>query len=417
MFLIAIQKVEKMNLKQSRKNLRYCMRFFLCIEYILTLILNAITFLVTMANKMTARKWTGFNSKILDDVSIKITDACESYISRTKNIKIQFLHEKVFINQHDYIYTITCRPENESITDSQIVLCHGYGAGCIFYTSFMAELAVATNRTIVAIDWLGMAGSSRPKFPQKDTQSSVDYFLDSFELWRLKKGFEKLDLFGHSLGGYLVGRYAKSKPEIINKLFLLSPAGLNDHYHVTTLEQARSSGDAASNPMLKNEFRAKIFIKVATRIWEWNLTPQSILSFFGPLSKRMTKGTIVRRFGNRQMFFYGLSDDDETKNLVVDYLHQISVAPLCAEKCLNFILGPGAFGRDPLKEYLNEMNSFPVHLFYGEMDWMDIACGEETVGKMKENGCDATFTVVPKCGHQLFIQNTVQLVNDVLNKL
>jgi len=371
-----------------------------------------------MANKMNARKWTGYNSELLKETSIKITNACESYISKTKNKTLKFTHEKVNIRRgNDYIYTITCRPENESITDSQIVLCHGYGAGCVLYTNFMAELAVATNRTVVAIDWLGMAGSSRPKFPQKNTQAAVDYFLDAFELWRSKMGFEKLDLFGHSLGGYLVGRYAKLKPDKINKLFLLSPAGLNDHYPVKTLEQARSSGDAASNPMLKNEFRAKIFIKVATTVWEWNLAPQSILSFFGPLSKRMTKGTIERRFGNRHMYFYGLSDNDETKNLAVDYLHQISVAPLCAEKCLNYILGPGAFGRDPLKKYLSEMNSFPVHVFYGEMDWMDVGCGEETVENMRENGCDVTFTIVPKCGHQLFIQNSVQLVNDVFNKL
>ena len=82
-------------------------------------------------------------------------------------------------------------------------------------------LTKLTNWRIYAIDWLGMANSSRPPFPkQKKDQSEDDYitgtlffepqmivdlvetedfFVDSLEKWRERNNIQKMTLLGRLL--------------------------------------------------------------------------------------------------------------------------------------------------------------------------------------------------------------------------
>jgi cardiolipin-specific phospholipase len=52
------------------------------------------------------------------------------------------------------------------------------------------------------------------------------FFVDSLEEWRVKMGLEKMTLVGHSLGAYFSVVYALKYPARVNKLILLSPAGV-----------------------------------------------------------------------------------------------------------------------------------------------------------------------------------------------
>jgi cardiolipin-specific phospholipase len=89
---------------------------------------------------------------------------------------------------------------------------------------------------IYLLDWLGMGRSSRD-FPFKITAKPTDtpervrqaeaFFLDSLEEWREGMGINKMTLVGHSLGAYLVTAYALKYPQHVNRLVLLSPAGVN----------------------------------------------------------------------------------------------------------------------------------------------------------------------------------------------
>ena len=74
---------------------------------------------------------------------------------------------------------------------------------------------------IVAMDWLGMGGSSRFKtLPQApllwgsfQQEHAVDYFIDSLEEARQGLGIDSdFVLAGHSLGGFLSARYAMKYP-------------------------------------------------------------------------------------------------------------------------------------------------------------------------------------------------------------
>jgi len=87
---------------------------------------------------------------------------------------------------------------------------------------------------VYAVDWLGMGRSARVPFKIKsklnDTAGRVketeDFFVESLEEWRKKMNLEKMTLVGHSLGGYLSSVYALRYPQRVERLILLSPAGV-----------------------------------------------------------------------------------------------------------------------------------------------------------------------------------------------
>ena len=125
------------------------------------------------------------------------------------------------------------RPNNEKV----LVLTPGYGIGIGFYFRNLAELAGIFDR-VIAVDWLGMGGSSRyPKqgSPIKRSLSmrpvtptvASDFFVDQLEALRVALGLEGFVLSGHQFGGYLVGRYALKYPAHIKGLVLISPLGLS----------------------------------------------------------------------------------------------------------------------------------------------------------------------------------------------
>jgi esterase/lipase len=74
--------------------------------------------------------------------------------------------------------------------------------------------------------------SIRPQFKTKTVQGSdiIDvaeqFFVESLEEWRKVHQLDKITLAGHSLGGYLSLAYAEKYPQHIDRLILLSPAGI-----------------------------------------------------------------------------------------------------------------------------------------------------------------------------------------------
>jgi cardiolipin-specific phospholipase len=47
--------------------------------------------------------------------------------------------------------------------------------------------------------------------------------------WRRVLKIKKFCLAGHSFGGYIAALFAAARPECINQLFLLSPAGTTNY--------------------------------------------------------------------------------------------------------------------------------------------------------------------------------------------
>jgi pimeloyl-ACP methyl ester carboxylesterase len=130
-----------------------------------------------------------------------------------------------------------------------------------------------------------MANSSRPLFPkmsgktdQETIQDTEAFFVDSLEAWRKAQNLDKITLLGHSLGGYLSTSYALKYPERVEKLVLISPVGV------------------PKAPIKEEQIRLKgIFVSVITQLWSWNVTPMSVLRFFGPMGHSLLKNYTSRR--------------------------------------------------------------------------------------------------------------------------
>jgi cardiolipin-specific phospholipase len=114
-----------------------------------------------------------------------------------------------------------------------LVFMHGYAATCALYFAIFKRLS--EKFVIICVDHCGMGTSSRPDGHYKihqEPQQSLDYFVDSIELWRLKFSeqfrinMSRFYLVAHSFGAYVCGHYALKHPDLIEKLILLSPLGV-----------------------------------------------------------------------------------------------------------------------------------------------------------------------------------------------
>jgi cardiolipin-specific phospholipase len=137
-----------------------------------------------------------------------------------------------------YLNTLSITSTSPSTTaPPPAVLLHGYGAGLgFFFQNFfpLAQWAGRRGSSVYAVDWLGMGRSARVPFTVKAKREDIpgrvheaeSFFVDSLEEWREKVGLEKMTLVGHSLGAYFSVVYALKYPTRVNKLILLSPAGV-----------------------------------------------------------------------------------------------------------------------------------------------------------------------------------------------
>ena len=112
-----------------------------------------------------------------------------------------------------------------------LVIVHGYMNGALYFYRNVRSLAHYFD-SVVSVDLLGWGLSSRPDYIKRiqddDVQSSEEFFVDSLEYWRAANKIDKMVLAGHSMGGYLSVAYCEKYPQRVDRLLLLSPAGIPD---------------------------------------------------------------------------------------------------------------------------------------------------------------------------------------------
>ena len=106
-----------------------------------------------------------------------------------------------------------------------LVMVHGMGAGLALFV--MNYDSLAANRTVYALDLPGFGRSSRISFPTDPQEVESQYTL-IMEKWRAVLGIEKMNLLGHSFGGYLTGLYTLQYPQHIKLCILADPWGMTD---------------------------------------------------------------------------------------------------------------------------------------------------------------------------------------------
>ena len=301
--------------------------------------------------------------------------------------------------------------EGEGEGEGAVVLTHGFGGGAgMFYKtlSFLdSEYKGKSGKSIYAIDWLGMGRSSRPTsglmsgkgYPQRSVFSrnqaeevsdeAIDYFVQSLEMWREAVGICKMQLIGHSLGGYLSAKYALRYPDRVEKLILLSPVGIP-----TLPEESKDPPDFVK--------RNRYFTSFISYMWQMNVTPQSVVRMFGPWGRGVVKSMVQRRFVERGL-------NEEECEILAEYLYHINVDKPSGEYALNALLTPvlktehpGVYARKPLVFSLRDLpERMPVIFLYGDRDWMFHPEVHDLVSTMK----NAQMRFIDRSGHHVYFDN------------
>ena len=104
-----------------------------------------------------------------------------------------------------------------------VVLLHGFGTSSFLWRSIAPEIALA-NRTAFAVDLFGYGESDRPfdaDFGIASQAELVDRALTALRLPRAT-------IVGIDLGGAVAMRLASTRPERVERLFLVNPIGLDE---------------------------------------------------------------------------------------------------------------------------------------------------------------------------------------------
>jgi cardiolipin-specific phospholipase len=298
-------------------------------------------------------------------------------------------------NNHINEFEIT-RNTSEPISDELVVL-HGYGAGLGFFYKTFEGISNEAGWRIHGLDLLGYGCSSRPKFELKSksadplvrTLEAEDFFIDALEAWRIERGIETFSLVAHSLGAYLGASYAAKYPGRINKLMLVSPAG------VTRSSYAIDSGETPEMPLPEMKAKAPLWFHY---LWECNVSPFSLVRNTGPLGPRFVSGWSSRRFANLP--------SKEARALHM-YAYTIFNAAGSGEYALNYLLAPGAYGRRPLASRAHEIPC-PTYWIYGDNDWMDVKGGQEACNSIAGRW-PADLVTVSNSGHHIYLDNPQEL--------
>lgn len=296
---------------------------------------------------------------------------------------------------------------------------------------------------IIAVDWPGMGCSSRSTNQMKKlswlcsmpsilfnkiskeeyalnlARQVTDEFVDALEALRQEEELTDFVLAGHSLGGFLAGKYALKYPKHLKGLVLISPVGIP---HPPPKEQQVSASNI--------DWR----IRMVKYLWDMNFTPQSIVRIAGSRGPELVKTAIDRRFARQW-------EATELK-VLSDYLYQITALPASGEYCLNTLLEPiftqavieeeqieevearqgvrkvrtrsGVYAKDPMEKQLCDLK-VPLLLIYGDNDWLYYPTAAQSIHMWKRHGVDAELKIIPNAGHHLYIDNAPHFNHSVVD--
>lgn len=318
---------------------------------------------------------------------------------------------------------VTSHIHKEDKSEAPLVLLHGYMNGALyFYRNLLGLSNQCFGGKVYAIDMLGWGLSSRPRFettvenkncsimernseePVNDkTYAAEQVFVESLEEWRKAHKIEKMVLGGHSMGGYLSVAYCEKYPERVERLILLSPAGVPDDQK---LEVEGRLKDVSMS--------YRVVIGLVRKLFDKGVTPAAFLRTLPEKRGRTMVGSYVEKR------LPAISCPDERKNLT-EYLYTNAALPGSGENCLNKILKPTAFGINPLLYRIPLLKVKYVSFIYGQNDWMDPSAGveaKELCDMRRIEGNDGVPEVqvygVRDAGHLLMLENWKEFNNAVV---
>ncbi|CAI2372178.1 unnamed protein product [Moneuplotes crassus] len=298
------------------------------------------------------------------------------------------------IEDNEYIWTY----EFGDTSKPHIVIVHGFGgAGMIFFKMFKQ---LSQHFHVYLIDILGMGRSNRGDFDCETYEECESYFVNSIEKWRHKIGIGKMNLFGHSFGGFICSKYALRYAERINKLMLFSPWASE----ACTEDQLNGLEEEMKEQPLKRRIRYKFMKAIYQRSTLFEMARKAG-RFLGSY---MIKKFIHGRFSNEL--------DAEQLEAIKEYLSQIILRKGSSE--YGFVKMFPYFNRSEnailnhLDEY-NELN-LEISFYYGTKDWMD-TCFNQTKVSQKLKDVGKKVYLIQDAGHHLYFDNPDESCDMILD--
>ncbi|CAG9332200.1 unnamed protein product [Blepharisma stoltei] len=317
-------------------------------------------------------QWSALNFQALEEAEKKLISLSGVNITT----------QRIPINEYHSIY---CLMAGES-SNPPLVLLHGYlGMGMMFF-KILRHLAL--HYRVYCLDLLGMGRSSRPNFTAKGHKESEEFFTKPLEVCRQYLGLEKMILCGHSFGGYIAGCYTEEHPDRVEKLILISPAGV--------------SKVKENEPVKKLSFFQNLLHKFSHYLWRKNITPATILRKIGPFGKKFVNHYLTGSFRGWK---------EEELALVKIYFQQVNLCPGSGEHALPEILREFQYAYSPLCDRLKNV---PILFLYGDTDWMKIDGAHQN----KEiNSQNVVIEIVSNAGHQLYFDNPKETAEKIFSGL
>lgn len=275
-------------------------------------------------------------------------------------------------DEGNYINEFMIHPKGAKYSElNHFVLIHGYGAGLGFFLKSFDEISKKKNWCIHSIDLLGYGCSSRPKFDSK--RSIENYFVDTLEKWRILRGIDKMLMCSHSLGAYMSILYTIKYPEHVQKLLLISPAGVY------------------RPPELKLDIPVWFDF-----LWEQNISPFALVRNTGPFGSLITSGWTSRRFAKLT---------SKEQYYLHKYTYSIFNARGSGEYYMSQILGAGGVPKIPIIDKINEITCDTTWC-YGDEDWMPKEGGLKSIEKIHANTkYKSEFKTFKNSGHHIYLDN------------
>ncbi len=119
---------------------------------------------------------------------------------------------EVQVGQYTMYYQVTGEGE-------PLVLVHGLSGSLRWWRRNVPALAEHYRVYLIDLPGFGMMRH----FPRR---LALDEVADGLVTWIKAVGLQKVSLVAHSMGGYICIRVAATRPEVVDRLVLVSPAGI-----------------------------------------------------------------------------------------------------------------------------------------------------------------------------------------------
>ena len=289
----------------------------------------------------------------------------------------------------DYIWTLEMGKQN--ITN--LVMIHGYGgSGMVFYKMFKR---LSEDFHVYCIDLLGMGRSSRNDFNWETFEECDKYFTNSIEKWRKALKLDKINLLGHSFGGFIASRYALHYPENLGKLIFLSPFASE----ITCDEHIEHFEDRINN----SNWFARQFVNFGIWMFRRKTSPFGVARKAG----RLLGGYAIKRSIKRRLN----NVPEEEFPVFSEYMHQIIMSDGSSEYAFNIMFPNFMITEKAIMNNLEEYKDNKIGKFqnnnlidywflYGSYDWMDTNFNGDYVSSQLKK-CDEKVYIIDRAGHHV----------------